>query len=64
MKKIRYCSECGSIGEVSEGKRDCCPTSKPSQVSHDVAIQAHSASHAAAALYRDKLRTKGTGGVQ
>jgi len=51
-KNIRYCSECGTIGNVPEGKRDCCPTSKPAQVPFDVAIQAHAGLNAAIALHR------------
>lgn len=25
MRLVRYCHECGSIGDVPAGKRDCCP---------------------------------------
>ena len=49
---IRYCSECGTIGKVSEGKRDCCLTPTPCHVPYNVAIQAHAGFHAALALSR------------
>lgn len=33
---VRYCYECGSIGEVSEGKRDCCPDGSHAKYVHPV----------------------------
>lgn len=40
-KLVRYCYECGHIGEVSKGKRDCCPDgSHAVMVPKDVAEQA------------------------
>lgn len=49
---VRYCTECGTIGNVSKDKQDCCPTSRPTKVTHDVALQAHAGFHAAVALHR------------
>ena len=48
---IRYCSECGLVGEVSKGKRDCCPTARPAMIPPDIAVQAHAGFKAALALY-------------
>ena len=62
MKKIRYCSECGTIGNVPKDKRDCCPTAKPSQVPLDVAVQAHAGFHAALALHRANHTVYGSAG--
>ena len=53
-KAIRYCSECGTIGAVPADKQDCCPTSNPCFVSHDIATQAHAGYHAALALHEAK----------
>ena len=49
-QKIRYCSECGHIGNVPDGKKSCCPTSKASRVSLDIAAQAYAGFHAVMAL--------------
>lgn len=39
---IRYCPECGTIGDVPEGKRDCCPDgSHSSVIPFGIAIQAY-----------------------
>ena len=51
-KKIRYCSECGTIGAVPADKQDCCAQANPSFVPHNIAIQAHAGFHAAAGLHR------------
>ena len=50
-KNIRYCSECGTIGAVPDYKHDCCPTTNPSFISYDIAIQAHAGYHAALAIF-------------
>lgn len=55
---IRYCSECGHIGEISKGKQNCCPTALPAYIPHDVAVQAHAGFKAALALYSAKRAVK------
>lgn len=41
VSDVRYCRECGSIGEVPEGKRDCCPDGNHAVYLHpDIAEQA------------------------
>lgn len=41
-KLVRYCPECGRIGEVTEGFRDCCPDgSHHCYVPEAIAKQAH-----------------------
>ena len=50
-KKIRYCSECGTIGNIPKGNRNCCPDPKPSRIPISVAVQAHTGIKASLALY-------------
>lgn len=39
---VRYCYECGSIGEVPAGARDCCPDGNHATRIHpEIAAQAH-----------------------
>lgn len=39
---IRYCHECGTVGEVPAGKKDCCPDgSHAAMVPIEVAVQAY-----------------------
>lgn len=40
MKQVRYCPECGHLGEVRKSAFDCCPTSRPFLVPEAIAEQA------------------------
>ena len=56
-KPIRYCPECGLIGEIPEGKKGCCPDGVMAvRIPPNVAIQAHAGFQAALALYTGKQR--------
>lgn len=59
---IRYCSECGRIGNVPEGEPSCCPKPKAARVSHDIAAQAHSGYHAVLAVHRANNMIHGSKG--
>ena len=56
-KPVRYCPECGLIGDFSKDKRGCCPDGIMAvRVPPNVAIQAHAGFQAALALYEGKRK--------
>ena len=62
--KVRYCSECGHIGNVTRPHRDCCPTSNATRVPYDTAVQAHAGFKAGVALHVAERMVYGSKGRQ